>query len=87
MIWAFVWLSPQVYDLYYQAIFEGLPWQTVVQNPPEFHVIFSHISFSGPASLSGHAKGALGWLLILYAAAWPLIQHFRHSQPARNNSD
>ncbi|MEO1249264.1 MAG: hypothetical protein AAFW76_05430 [Pseudomonadota bacterium] len=29
-----VWLSPQIYYLYYLLIFDGLPWQIVVKRPP-----------------------------------------------------
>ncbi len=86
IMWIFVWLSPQAYYLYYQAIFDGLPWQIVVRNPPEFHAIFQHVTFSGPATLSAHGKGALTWLLILYAAAWPVFQHLRQAQAKRPRS-
>lgn len=77
IMWIFVWLSPQVYYLYYQTIFDGLPWQIVIRNPPEFHAIVEHVTFSGPETLSAHAKGALAWLLLLYAASWPTWRHFR----------
>ena len=80
IMWVFIWLSPQAYYLHYQMIFDGLPWQLVIRNPPEFHVVIVHITFSGPATLAGHAKGALTWLLILYAAAWPVFQHLRQTQ-------
>ena len=80
VMWLFVWLSPQVYYLYYQTIFDGLPWQIVVQNPPEFHTILQQITFSGPATLSDHSKGALIWLLILYASAHPLWKHARRQR-------
>ncbi len=75
--WLFVWLSPQIYYLYYLTIFDGLPWQIVVQNPPEFHAILQQVTFSGPATLSDHSKGLLAWLLILYASAQPLWQRAR----------
>lgn len=74
VMWLFVWLSPQIYYLYYLTLFDGLPWQIVVQNPPEFHAILQQVTFSGPETLSAHAKGALAWLLILYASAHPLWQ-------------
>lgn len=82
IMWVFIWLSPQAYYLYYRMIFDGLPWQLVIRNPPEFHAVFLHITFNGPATLAGHAKGALAWLLILYAAAWPLFRYVRQGQSA-----
>lgn len=83
VMWLFVWLSPQVYYLYYLTIFDGLPWQIVVQNPPEFHATLQQVTFSGPATLSDHSKGALAWLLIFYASAQPLWQHRQRRQASR----
>lgn len=75
IMWVFIWLSPQAYYLYDLTVFDALPWQIVIRNPPEFHAIVEHLTFSGPATLASHAKGALAWLLVLYAAAGPLIRY------------
>ena len=65
VFWVFLWLSPQVYYLFYQIIFDGLPWQTIVGGPPNPAVLIDIYLFSGPATLAGHAKGVLGWTLFL----------------------
>lgn len=64
-LWGFVWISPQVYYLYYWLIFEDLPLQMVIQSPPGIQTIVELISFKGKATLSDHSKGALFWLMIL----------------------
>jgi hypothetical protein len=65
VFWAFVWLSPQVYYLYYIAIFDGLPWQNVVKTPPGPGDIARILSFTDRANLSAHGQGVLGWALML----------------------
>ena len=67
LFWAFVWLSPQVYYLYYQVIFDGLPWQIVIHNPPSLGTLIDLLAFIADKALSDHAKGVLGWCLGLYA--------------------
>ena len=69
LFWAFLWLSPQIYYLYYQVIFDDLPWQWVIGWPPGPERVGRLLAFSGAATLSAHGKGALGWALIL-GAAW-----------------
>ncbi|WP_179381229.1 hypothetical protein [Jannaschia marina] len=64
LFWAFVWLSPQVYYLYYQAIFDGLPWQIVVKHPPGPVDVVRLLTFRAEPTLSDHGKGLLGWALI-----------------------
>ena len=65
VFWAFVWLSPQVYYLYYLMLFDGLPLQIVVQTPPGPSELAGLLSFTGIASLARHSQGVLGWALIL----------------------
>lgn len=69
LFWAFVWLSPQVYYLYYQAIFDGLPWQIVVGPPPGLGHVVGLLAFAEADTLSDHSKGVLGWALFGYAIA------------------
>ena len=63
-LWLFVWLSPQVYYLYYWLVFENLPMQIVVQYPPTITTVFELVTFTGPANLSAHSKGVLLWLMV-----------------------
>ncbi len=66
-LWLFVWLSPQVFYLYYMVVFDYLPLQNVVQAPPGLDEILRLLGFAGKASLSQHAQGLLGWGLIVLA--------------------
>ena len=64
VFWVFLWLSPQIYYLYYQLILDDLPWQLIVGAPPSPDALLDRLLFRGPATLSNHAKGALGWALL-----------------------
>lgn len=77
VFWAFLWLSPQVYYLYYLAIFDGLPVQWVISAPPGLHEVLDALVLAGPASLADHARAALGWALVVYAIAWPILPRLR----------
>ena len=63
--WAFLWLSPQIYYFYYMILIEELPWQSVIKRPPSLTDVLSLLSFTDVPSLSNHAKGVLGWGLVL----------------------
>lgn len=67
VLFVFQWLSPQVYYTYYQAIFDGLPWQIVINKPPDLRDFYDVLFFRGPTTLSAHGQGVLGWALILIA--------------------
>ncbi|MEL6479339.1 MAG: hypothetical protein AAFR17_18580 [Pseudomonadota bacterium] len=81
LFWLFEWLSPQVYYLYYQSIFEGLPWQIVVGPMPLPGDIVALMTFSGPATLSAHGRGVLYWAMAAMAV-WVLFRRrrSRHSR-------
>ena len=64
VFWVFLWLSPQIYYLYYQIILDDLPWQIIVGLPPSPDALLDRFLFRGPATLSNHAKGVLGWGLL-----------------------
>ncbi|GIT92602.1 hypothetical protein JANAI62_31610 [Jannaschia pagri] len=64
----FVWLSPQVYYLFYWATFDGLPLQSVIKTPPGPGDLLRLLTFTEEASLSRHGQGVLGWSLL--ALAW-----------------
>ena len=63
----FVWLSPQIYYIYYLIIFDGLPFQTVIKQPPSLWALTQLLTFQSKASLSDHSKAILGWVLIVIA--------------------
>lgn len=68
--WAFVWLSPQIYYLYYLTLFDGLPLQNVIQPPPSLMKILKLVIFQNDATLSAHSQGGLAWALVA-TALWP----------------
>lgn len=61
----FVWLSPQIYYLYYIAIFGGLPWQIVIRSIPTIPTLSSLIFFVSADSLAKLSQGVLFWLLMV----------------------
>jgi hypothetical protein len=63
LFWAFLWLSPQVYYVYYQIIFDGLPVQIIIGWPPGAETVFRRLTFAGPATIAAHGQGVLGWVL------------------------
>ncbi len=63
----FVWLSPQVYYTYYGFLFEDLPRQLVIGDPPGPGRLAQLMTFSWRANLSAHSQGLLGWAMILTA--------------------
>ncbi|WP_371155551.1 hypothetical protein [Jannaschia sp. 2305UL9-9] len=63
----FVWLSPQVYYLFYWATFDGLPMQWVIRAPPSPGHLLRLLTFTEEASLSRHGQGLFGWSLLLLA--------------------
>ena len=65
LFWLFVWLSPQVYYLYFMVLTDALPLQNVVHSPPRLDNIAKLLGFVGKTSLAHHAQGLFGWLLIL----------------------
>jgi len=64
VFWLFVWLTPQIYYLFYQIIFDGLPYQIVIGGPPGPGGLINLLLFQGPATLAAHAMGVLGWTLV-----------------------
>lgn len=60
----FVFLSPQVYYMYYRILFEGLPLQWVIKPMQAPLEAMKYLVFQGPQNLSAHSQGLLGWILI-----------------------
>lgn len=75
LLWLFLWLSPQAYYLYYQTIFDGLPWQIVIMTPPSISDLGDILLFQGRNSLAEHSKAGLGWILILGALIATRMRH------------
>lgn len=69
LFWLFVWLSPQVYYMYYRFIIPDLPLQWVIWPPRSPIEALQMLGFSYRANLSAHGQGLLGWAMI----AAPLI--------------
>jgi len=69
LFWLFVWMSPQVYYMYYRMIIPDLPLQWVIWPPESPLTALRYLVFQGPQNLSAHSQGLLGWSLI--AAPFP----------------
>lgn len=70
LFYLFVWLSPQLYYIYYLMIFDDLPDQWVVGPPPAALEIIRLLFFVAQNDLSHHGQGVLAWVLLV-AALWP----------------
>ena len=67
LFWAFVWLSPQVYYLYYRFLIPDLPLQWVVKAPPGPWRLVELLTFQWRANLAAHGQGVMGWSLAALA--------------------
>lgn len=70
LMWLFIWLSPQIYYMYYRLLFDDLPLQWVARWP-EVSGFFTTLLFRGRATLSAHSLALLGWVTISIAILWP----------------
>lgn len=64
LFYVFVWVSPQIYYMYYRMIIPDLPLQWVIWPPPWPVDAIEMLFFQGPQNLSAHSQGLLGWSLI-----------------------
>ena len=64
LYWLFVWLSPQVYYMYYRLIIPDLPLQWVIWPPKSPLLAMKFMFFQGPHNLSAHSQGLFGWILL-----------------------
>ncbi|NKB54334.1 MAG: hypothetical protein GKR97_19345 [Rhizobiaceae bacterium] len=69
----FVWLSPQLYYLYYLVLFEDLPWQFVIAAPPSPSELGGQLLFQERHNLSYHSRGVLGWIMVVMALLHPRL--------------
>lgn len=67
LLWAFIWLSPQVFFSFYSLFFDEVPKGWVVKGPPPIGMAIRVITFTGPADVMHHAQGALGILMVFSA--------------------
>ena len=67
LFWGFLWVSPQIYYLFYQLIFQGLPVQLVIDWPPGAETVLRRLAFAGPATVAAHAQAVLGWAMLAAA--------------------
>jgi hypothetical protein len=61
--WVLISLAPQIYYLYYIAIFDGLPWQWVAQLVP-IQRLADLARFQARANLSELCQGFGFWILL-----------------------
>ncbi|MDA8747609.1 hypothetical protein N9M66_05295 [Litoreibacter sp.] len=67
VFYLFVWLSPQIYYMYYLVIFDDLPLQLVVKSPPGWRKIFGVMTFAERATLTEHGQAIFWWILAAIA--------------------
>lgn len=65
--WLFVWLSPQIYYMYYRMIIPDLPLQWVIWPPRDLLKPLEMLLFIHQNTLSAHGQGILGWAVVLTA--------------------
>ncbi|MEP3196545.1 MAG: hypothetical protein ABJO57_01630 [Lentilitoribacter sp.] len=63
-LYVFIWLSPQIYYLYYLVIFDFLDFKNVIHPPFNPLTLFNLLTFTESGKLADHGKGVLGWILI-----------------------
>lgn len=64
-LYVFIWLSPQIYYLYYLVIFDFLDLKNVIHPPFNPLTLFNLLTFTESGKLADHGKGVLGWILIV----------------------
>lgn len=72
LFWLFMWLSPQVYYLFYMACLPGLPAQIVIGWPPFPARLMQLLWIDFSADLPPIAQGLLGWTLLGQAISYTL---------------
>lgn len=63
-LYVFIWLSPQIYYLYYLVIFDFLDLKNVIHPPFNPLILANLLTFTESGKLADHGKGVLGWILI-----------------------
>ena len=78
LFWCFVWMSPQVYYMYYWMIIPDLPVQWVIWPPAGPEKAARMLIFQYRQNLSAHFQGLLGWCVIAVPFAQEAWQKIRH---------
>ncbi|MEP1768225.1 MAG: hypothetical protein ABJJ53_16495 [Sulfitobacter sp.] len=68
LFYVYVWVSPQVYYMYYRMVIPDLPLQWVIWPPPEPARALKMLMFQWRENLSAHGQGLLGWGILI--APW-----------------
>lgn len=72
-LYLFIWLSPQIYYLYYLIIFDFLDIKNVIHPPFNPLTLLNLLAFSESEKLADHGKGILGWILIILSFLNPKL--------------
>lgn len=70
-LYVFIWLSPQIYYLYYLVIFDFLEFKNVIHPPFNPLTLLNLLTFTESGKLADHGKGVLGWILIILSFFMP----------------
>lgn len=70
-LYVFIWLSPQIYYLYYLVIFDFLEFKNVIHPPFNPTTLLNLLTFTESGKLADHGKGVLGWILIILSFLKP----------------
>lgn len=70
-LYVFIWLSPQIYYLYYLVIFDFLDFKNVIHPPFNPLTLLNLLTFTESGKLADHGKGVLGWILIILSFLKP----------------
>lgn len=70
-LYVFIWLSPQIYYLYYLVIFDFLDFKNVIHPPFNPLTLLKLLTFTESGKLADHGKGVLGWILIILSFLKP----------------
>lgn len=74
-LYVFIWLSPQIYYLYYLVIFDFLEFKNVIHPPFNPLTLLNLLTFTESGRLADHGKGVLGWILIILSFFMPKPVH------------
>jgi hypothetical protein len=68
LFYVFVWVSPQLYYMYYRMVIPDLPLQWVIWPPDAPTKALRMLAFQWRENLSAHGQGLLGWGVMI--APW-----------------
>jgi len=71
LTYLFVWLSPQIYYLYFATMTHDLPLQSIIGLPPSPTDIVWLVLFRQEPTLANHAQALLFWFMLTLAFGLP----------------